>query len=118
MLTETLKRTLGLLESYVAANGRAPTLAELCDLLGLTSRSGIHRRLRGLELRGHIKIQPGVSRGITICRACQFAYYKWDANQQALVEMENPHAVRSRRGLRVEPGKSVGETKEPVQGNV
>jgi SOS-response transcriptional repressor LexA len=117
MLTETLKRTMGLLESYVATNGQAPTLAELCDLLGLTSRSGIHRRLRGLELRGHIKIEPGVARGITICRACQFAFYKWDANQKVLVEMESPRAVRSRRGSHVEPG-SVGETKGPVPGNV
>jgi SOS-response transcriptional repressor LexA len=106
MLTETLKRTMGLLESYVATNGQAPTLAELCDLLGLTSRSGIHRRL-----------EPGVARGITICRACQFAFYKWDANQKVLVEMESPRAVRSRRGSHVEPG-SVGETKGPVPGNV
>lgn len=109
MLTETLKRTFGLLESYVAANGRAPTVDELRDLCGLSSRGAMHRRLRMLELRGHIKIQPYTLRGITICRARQFAYWKWDDESKALVPIENPRRVRSGEGFQI-GRKPVGET--------
>ena len=99
MMTETLRRTYIAIETYVAANGRAPSIMELRDMCGLASTGSVHRRLRSLELRGHIKIQRGQPRGITICRARQYAFYKWDDESKALVELENPRRVRSDGGF-------------------
>jgi SOS-response transcriptional repressor LexA len=99
MMTEPQRRTFIALESYIAVNGYAPTVMELRDLCGLASTGSVHRRLRCLELRGHIKIERGVTRGLTICRARQYAFFKWDDESKALVEMENPRRVRSDEGL-------------------
>lgn len=99
MMTETQRRTFEVLESYIAAHGQPPTVDELRDLIGLASKGAAHRTLRQLEARGMIKMKPYVARNITICRARQFAYFKWDDESKRLVEMENPRRVRSGEGF-------------------
>jgi hypothetical protein len=48
-----------------------------------------------------------VARNITICRARQYAFYKWCDESKRLVQMENPRRVRSDEGLK---DMKVGET--------
>ena len=65
-LTPTQAVCLSAIREYVAHNGVSPTLQELADALGLAGRSGVHRVLRGLVERGHVRIVPGKARGIEL----------------------------------------------------
>jgi SOS-response transcriptional repressor LexA len=107
MMTATQRRTFEVLETYIAAHGQPPTIDELRNLIGLASKGAMHRTLKQLQARGKINMKPYVARNITICRARQYAFYKWCDESKRLVQMENPRRVRSDEGLK---DMKVGET--------
>lgn len=54
------------IETYVASHGVAPSYDEMVSGLGLASKSGINRLLRGLEERGVVDTIPARARAITL----------------------------------------------------
>lgn len=46
--------------------GVAPSYQEMCDFMGLASKSGIHRLILALEERGHIRRLPNRARAIVV----------------------------------------------------
>lgn len=65
-LTESQKKCLDHIKTFVEKNGFGPSVRELTALIGLKSTSGTVRLLYGLEKRGHIKRIPGQKRAIQI----------------------------------------------------
>lgn len=65
-MTPQMRDTLEYIRNYMAANRIAPSHQEIADALGLASKSGVARRLRGLEDRGAIRRLNGQSRAIEI----------------------------------------------------
>lgn len=65
-LTKIQTRALGVIRQYIAETGVAPTVQELTNALGLSSKSGAHRILTGLEKRGAIRRIPAQHRAIEI----------------------------------------------------
>ncbi len=63
------KRQRDLLEfvsQYMQKNGYAPTLAEICDGLGLRSPATVHEHIQNLILKGVLKKTDGTRRGIEV----------------------------------------------------
>jgi repressor LexA len=65
-LTAQQIRVLNALRGYVAAHGYAPTLRELGDLSGLTSKSAVSYQLEQLATKGVIRRVPGAARAVVI----------------------------------------------------
>jgi repressor LexA len=51
---------------FTAANGHAPTVRELGDALGISTKDGVTRLLLALEGHGLLAREPGVPRGIRV----------------------------------------------------
>ena len=64
-LTQKQHETLRALVSLGKRNGITPTQRELVVVLGVT-QNAVRARLRQLSLKGHIRLLPGLSRGIVI----------------------------------------------------
>lgn len=63
------KRQRDLLEfvsQYMQKNGYAPTLAEICDGLGLRSPATVHEHIQNLIIKGVLKKTDGTRRGIEV----------------------------------------------------
>jgi repressor LexA len=67
-LTATQKRVLEAIRSFQERNGFAPTVRELCDILGLHSTSTVKAHLDTLERKGAIARIHGSPRTIRILR--------------------------------------------------
>lgn len=52
----------------LTVDGVAPSYMDLRSALGLVSNSGIHRLIKALELRGHIRRIPHRARSIEVVR--------------------------------------------------
>lgn len=50
-------------------NGFTPTYGEMAAHLGLSSKSGVHRLIYGLQAGGYILLRKGTARSITVVRA-------------------------------------------------
>ncbi len=59
---------LALLINHFQHHDVAPSFEELCDAMGLKSKSGIHRLLSGLEERGYIRRLPNKARAIDVLK--------------------------------------------------
>lgn len=62
-LTQGQVECLALIKAFSAEHGRVPTYQEICDGMGLHSKSGVHRYILGLEERGRITRVPGLRCG-------------------------------------------------------
>ena len=58
---------LDFMKAYLVENGYTPSYDECKEALGLLSKSGVHRMVKGLEQKGFIKSSPHRSRSIEIC---------------------------------------------------
>lgn len=58
MITATHRRAVNALLDHAVATGRAATMAELAQRLGLKSRSTAHRLVDGLRRRGLVSLGP------------------------------------------------------------
>ncbi len=65
ILTQKQQRVLETIQSYLAENDEAPTLAELKDVLGIKTKRGVVKHLEALERKGYIN-RTSKARGITI----------------------------------------------------
>lgn len=65
----TRRRTLQAIADYFAANGYAPTIRELCELMGISSTSLMNYHLNKLVDRGLLTRQKSIARAMTITDA-------------------------------------------------
>lgn len=68
MLTHKQKDLLWLIHEHAKDDGVPPSFEEMKEELGLKSKSGIHRLIKGLEERGYIKRLPNKARALEILR--------------------------------------------------
>lgn len=71
MLTEGQHRTLQIIKDYVLANGFAPTISEILDLMKVKSRSLVQRNLQCLAEDGSIRLIPNRRRNIELVEEVQ-----------------------------------------------
>ncbi|MFN3234144.1 MAG: transcriptional repressor LexA [Gammaproteobacteria bacterium] len=69
MLTESQFKTLQVIKRFVLEHGYAPTIAQITSILGLKSRSAIHRNLHRIAEAGHIRLIPNKRRNIELLDA-------------------------------------------------
>ncbi|MBL1277988.1 MAG: transcriptional repressor LexA [Ectothiorhodospiraceae bacterium] len=66
MLTPGQRKALDFIKDYLASEGIAPSLAEIAEGLGTTSRGSMHKQVQALAAAGVIRIRPGRQRGIEL----------------------------------------------------
>ncbi len=54
-LTQRQKEILNFVQEYMAKEGYAPSIREICDRFGISSTRGVHRHLETLEDKGYVK---------------------------------------------------------------
>lgn len=65
-LTKRQHQLLKFIEWYIPVNGYSPSYEEIADHLDLASKSGVHRLVKGLIKRGHIKQEYALARSIEL----------------------------------------------------
>ncbi|GAB4277120.1 MAG: transcriptional repressor LexA [Candidatus Rifleibacteriota bacterium] len=65
-LTPKQRTVLDFIRHFFAQWGYAPTIAEICEGLGLSSTSTVHKHLKILVEKGHIDALPRRSRGLSV----------------------------------------------------
>ncbi len=60
------RQILELIGQHIERHGMPPTRGELALALGLRNRQGIEQHLRALARKGHIRLEPGIARGIRL----------------------------------------------------
>ena len=65
-LTPKQRTVLEFVRRFFTEWGYAPTIAEICDGLGLASTATVHKHLKTLVDKGHLDSLPGRSRGLSV----------------------------------------------------
>lgn len=65
-LTPKQRTVLDFIRRFFADWGYAPTIAEICEGLGLSSTATVHKHLKTLVEKGHIDALPRRSRGLSV----------------------------------------------------
>ena len=65
-LTPKMKKILHEIQAFSKTNGYSPSYEELKQLIGLKSKSNIHRYVHTLKKRGYIDFLPAQSRSMVI----------------------------------------------------
>ena len=65
-MTEKQKQVLLFISEYIKNNGFTPSYQEMCDELGIKSKSHIHNIVKNLEQQGYIQSIRGKKRSISI----------------------------------------------------
>lgn len=65
-LTEAQRAVLFFVSTFAAEHGYPPTRKEIADHFDWTSHNAAEQHLRAIERKNHIKITPGVARGIAV----------------------------------------------------
>lgn len=68
-LTPTQQRLLTFLKHEIGTTGVAPSFVEMASHMGLASKSGVHRILAKLEMRGRITRVKNCRRAIELIEA-------------------------------------------------
>lgn len=66
MLTNRQRDALDFLRAHQQQHGCSPTFRQIADHLQISSKSGVHRLLEGLQQRGFIKRRRGLQQAIEI----------------------------------------------------
>lgn len=66
MLTPKQSKALDFIKEFIAHEGFSPSLAEIAEALGTTSRGSMHKQVQALVTAGKISLTPGRQRGIRI----------------------------------------------------
>jgi repressor LexA len=66
MLTPTQDRALAFIRRYLKRRGYAPSLIEIAEGIGITSKGTAHRHVQALADAGYIRLIPGRKRGIEL----------------------------------------------------
>ncbi len=84
MMTPRERELLLIIAVSIMERGYSPTMDEMREGLGLRSKNGPHRLMRGLETRGFITRFPGRARGLDLTRrGCRAL----DGQTREMVEM-------------------------------
>ena len=67
-LSPRQKQVLEFIKEYIAHNEYPPSLREICAHLGIAGNAAVLSHLEALERKGHIRRDPGSSRGIVLIR--------------------------------------------------
>lgn len=67
-MTPKQKILLDYIKKFQKKNGYSPSFEEMKSAMGLKSKSGIHRLIRGLEERGYIEVLPHRARAIEVLK--------------------------------------------------
>ena len=90
MLTKQQRKLLEVIRESLTSNGSAPSFDEMKDALGLKSKSGVHRLIKGLEERGFIRRLPHRARALEVFRYAEDQLdAKTLATRVAFLEAEN-----------------------------
>jgi SOS-response transcriptional repressor LexA len=65
-LTVTQERILRCIRQAITDRGEAPTVAEIGEAVGMSSRASVHYQLGELEAKAAIRREPGRPRGIRL----------------------------------------------------
>lgn len=65
-LTPKQQTVLTFIQNYVAEYSYAPTIAEICQGLGLSSTSTVHKHLKTLTDKGYLETMTGRTRGLSV----------------------------------------------------
>ena len=65
-LTERQNQVYEFLRSYMRAQGRAPSIKEIGDHLGIRSTNGVHKLIVALESKGYVTRTPNEARGLQL----------------------------------------------------
>ncbi len=68
MMTPRERELLLIIATSIAERGYSPTMDEMREALGLHSKNGPHRLMRGLETRGFLTRVPGRARGLDLTK--------------------------------------------------
>ena len=68
MLTERQQTLLTFIDKSIQKNGISPSYQEMCDAIGLKSKSGVHRLVKALAERGYIRKLQNKARAIEVIR--------------------------------------------------
>lgn len=71
MLTSGQHKTLDYIRQYIAKEGYAPTLTEIANGLGTSSKGSIHKQVQALADAGYIDLLSGRKRGIQLTEELQ-----------------------------------------------
>lgn len=71
MLTSGQHKTLDFIRQYIAREGFAPTLTEIAQGLGISSKGSMHRQVQALAEGGYIELHAGRKRGIQLTEESQ-----------------------------------------------
>ncbi|MCK4710944.1 MAG: transcriptional repressor LexA [Gammaproteobacteria bacterium] len=66
MLTSGQHKTLDFIRQYIAREGFAPTLTEIAQGLGISSKGSMHKQVQALAEAGYIELIAGRKRGIQL----------------------------------------------------
>jgi len=66
MLTITQRKTLAFIRRYLKRRGYAPSLEEIAEGIGISSKGSVHRYVQALAEEGCIRLIPGRKRGIEL----------------------------------------------------
>ncbi|MCU7931750.1 MAG: transcriptional repressor LexA [Candidatus Thiodiazotropha sp. (ex Codakia rugifera)] len=69
MLTATQHKTLAFIRRYLKRRGYAPSLIEIAEGIGITSKGTAHRHVQALAEAGQIRLITGRKRGIELIDA-------------------------------------------------
>ncbi|MEL0586570.1 MAG: transcriptional repressor LexA [Candidatus Thiodiazotropha sp. (ex. Lucinoma kazani)] len=69
MLTATQHKTLAFIRRYLKRQGYAPSLIEIAEGIGITSKGTAHRHVQALAEAGRIRLITGRKRGIELIDA-------------------------------------------------
>lgn len=65
-LTPKQQNVLAFIQNYMSKNNYAPTIAEICYGLKLSSTSTVHKHLKTLVEKGYLDSMPGRTRGLSM----------------------------------------------------
>lgn len=71
MLTSGQHKTLDFIRQYIVREGFAPTLTEIAQGLGISSKGSMHRQVQALAEAGYIELLAGRKRGIRLTEELQ-----------------------------------------------
>lgn len=72
-MTPRMREVYDFVDAFIRQNGFSPSYDEIGEAIGACSKSAIHRAVKALAERGHIRVLKGRSRSIEIVRPASTA---------------------------------------------
>lgn len=67
-MTPRMREAYDFVDAFIRQNGFSPSYDEIGEAIGSISKSSVHRAIKALAERGHIRMLKGRSRSIEIVR--------------------------------------------------